>query len=101
MGNELGALPNDKCALLRRRHVGFAFQPFHVPPHLDVAPNVRQQLLCLQETAAPMAKRVEAALIRRLADWLAGVSATERWPIASRSDCARTARPSAGRSANQ
>ena len=47
MGIDLGSLPDDQRALLRRRHVGFVFQAFHVLPHLDVAQNVALPLLLL------------------------------------------------------
>jgi putative ABC transport system ATP-binding protein len=46
-GVDLGSLPDDKRALLRREHVGFVFQAFHVLPHLDVAQNVALPLLLL------------------------------------------------------
>ena len=47
-GADLGAMSDDERALLRRRHVGFVFQAFHVLPHLDVAQNVALPLLLLQ-----------------------------------------------------
>jgi putative ABC transport system ATP-binding protein len=46
-GVDLGALTDDAKALLRRKHVGFVFQAFHVLPHLDVAQNVALPLLLL------------------------------------------------------
>ena len=46
-GIDLGSSPDDKRALLRRQHVGFVFQAFHVLPHLDVAQNVALPLLLL------------------------------------------------------
>ena len=46
-GIDLKSLPDDKRALLRREHVGFVFQAFHVLPHLDVAQNVALPLLLL------------------------------------------------------
>lgn len=58
-GSDLGALPDDQRALLRRRHVGFVFQAFHVLPHLDVAQNVGLPLLLL---GAPDDARVQAML---------------------------------------
>ena len=58
-GRDLGALSDDQRALLRRRHVGFVFQAFHVLPHLDVAQNVALPLLLLEQ---PDAARVEAML---------------------------------------
>jgi putative ABC transport system ATP-binding protein len=49
MGTDLGSLPDDQRALLRRQHVGFVFQAFHVLPHLDVAQNVALPLLLLDK----------------------------------------------------
>ncbi len=46
-GVDLGNLADDAKALLRREHVGFVFQAFHVLPHLDVAQNVALPLLLL------------------------------------------------------
>ena len=59
MGADLGSLSDDARALLRRRHVGFVFQAFHVLPHLDVAQNVALPLLLLGITDDA---RVEAML---------------------------------------
>ena len=46
-GIDMKTLPDDQLALLRREHVGFVFQAFHVLPHLDVAQNVALPLLLL------------------------------------------------------
>ena len=46
-GVDLQSLGEDAKALLRRQHVGFVFQAFHVLPHLDVAQNVALPLLLL------------------------------------------------------
>ena len=46
-GIDLGSLPDDQRAMLRREQVGFVFQAFHVLPHLDVAQNVALPLLLL------------------------------------------------------
>ncbi|WP_309681487.1 ABC transporter ATP-binding protein, partial [Polaromonas sp.] len=48
-GADLATLTDDQRALLRRQHVGFVFQAFHVLPHLDVAQNVALPLLLLGE----------------------------------------------------
>ena len=48
-GQDLGGLSDDQRALLRRQHVGFVFQAFHVLPHLDVAQNVALPLLLLDQ----------------------------------------------------
>ena len=58
-GQDLGGLPDDQRALLRRQHVGFVFQAFHVLPHLDVAQNVALPLLLLGQ---PDDARVQAML---------------------------------------
>jgi putative ABC transport system ATP-binding protein len=39
-GQDLARLGDDAATLLRRRHMGFVFQAFHVLPYLDVADNV-------------------------------------------------------------
>jgi putative ABC transport system ATP-binding protein len=39
-GVELSALGDDEATLLRRKHMGFVFQAFHVLPYLTVAQNV-------------------------------------------------------------
>ena len=48
-GADLATLTDDQRALLRRQHVGFVFQAFHVLPHLDVAQNVALPLLLLNQ----------------------------------------------------
>ena len=57
--HDLGAMPDDARALLRREAVGFVFQAFHVLPHLDVAQNVALPLLLL---GRPDPVRVERML---------------------------------------
>ncbi len=46
-GKDLGTLVDDARALLRRQHIGFVFQAFHVLPHLDVAQNIGLPLMLL------------------------------------------------------
>jgi putative ABC transport system ATP-binding protein len=58
-GEEVTALDDDACALLRRRRLGFVFQAFHVLPHLNVADNVGLPLLLL---GRPDNARVAASL---------------------------------------
>ena len=58
-GREVTALAEAEQALLRREHLGFVFQAFHVLPHLSVAHNVALPLL-LQ--GRPDAARVQAVL---------------------------------------
>ena len=58
-GTDVGELNDDARALLRRQHVGFVFQAFHVLPHLDVTQNVALPLLLL---GTPDDARVQAML---------------------------------------
>ncbi len=44
-GIDLGQQTETQRALLRRAHIGFVFQAFHVLPHLDVAQNVALPLM--------------------------------------------------------
>ena len=60
MGHDLQSLSDDARALLRRQHVGFVFQAFHVLPHLDVSQNVALPLLLLGQADDV---RVEAMLV--------------------------------------
>jgi putative ABC transport system ATP-binding protein len=46
-GTEMTALAETQQALLRRAHLGFVFQAFHILPHLSVANNVALPLLLL------------------------------------------------------
>ena len=46
-GQSVRALDGDARARLRREHLGFVFQAFHVLPHLNVADNVALPLLLL------------------------------------------------------
>ena len=60
-GADLGKMTDDARALLRRAHVGFVFQAFHVLPHLDVAQNVALPLLLLgQQDAFRVAAMLDA-----------------------------------------
>ncbi|HWP17872.1 MAG TPA: ABC transporter ATP-binding protein [Burkholderiaceae bacterium] len=47
MGEQIARLPEPDQARLRRRHIGFVFQAFHVLPHLSVAQNVALPLMLL------------------------------------------------------
>jgi putative ABC transport system ATP-binding protein len=58
-GQDLAALDDDGRARLRRQHIGFVFQAFHVLPHLTVAENVALPLLLL---GRPDPARVAALL---------------------------------------
>lgn len=44
-GIDLGRQTEAQRAVLRRAHIGFVFQAFHVLPHLDVAQNVALPLM--------------------------------------------------------
>jgi putative ABC transport system ATP-binding protein len=46
-GHDLAPLDDDALTLLRRRHVGFVFQAFHVLPYLTVSQNVALPLALL------------------------------------------------------
>jgi putative ABC transport system ATP-binding protein len=71
-GQDLASLSDDGCALLRRQHLGFVFQAFHVLAHLTVAQNVGLPLRLLNR---PDEARVQALLV---AVGLQGLGA--RWP---------------------
>jgi putative ABC transport system ATP-binding protein len=58
-GIDIGALAEPAQARLRREHLGFVFQAFHILPHLCVADNVALPLLLLRR---PDAGRVDAVL---------------------------------------
>jgi len=70
-GHNLGELNDEQRALLRRRHVGFVFQAFHVLPHLDVAQNVGLPLLLLgQHDDARVQHMLDAVGLSGLGDRL-------------------------------
>lgn len=58
-GREVTAMGEHEAAHLRRTHLGFVFQAFHVLPHLSVADNVALPLLLLRR---PDAARVQEVL---------------------------------------
>ncbi len=57
--HDVTMLSDDGRALLRRRHLGFVFQAFHVLPHLNVAENVELPLRLL---GTPDRERVDELL---------------------------------------
>jgi putative ABC transport system ATP-binding protein len=61
-GADLCALGDDALTLLRRKHMGFVFQAFHVLPYLTVAQNVALPLALSGVGKKPMRKRVAALL---------------------------------------
>lgn len=50
-GHDLAALSDDARTLLRRDHIGFVFQAFHILPHLTLAQNIALPLVLAR--AAP------------------------------------------------
>ncbi|CAD5372855.1 Lipoprotein-releasing system ATP-binding protein LolD [Rubrivivax sp. A210] len=76
-GTDLAGLDDDAGARLRREHLGFVFQAFHVLPHLTVAENVSLPLRLLgRPHAAPVQAMLDAvglgALAARLPAQLSG-----------------------------
>jgi putative ABC transport system ATP-binding protein len=61
-GSDLAGLDEGGRARLRRRHLGFVFQAFHVLPHLSVADNVALPLLLLGQHGTAAKARVAALL---------------------------------------
>ena len=61
-GQKLDQLGDDARALLRRAHLGFVFQAFHVLPHLSVAENVALPLMLLGRTNPARVREVLAAV---------------------------------------
>ncbi len=71
-GQRVDTLPEEAQALLRREHLGFVFQAFHVLPHLSVRQNVALPLMLLQ--------RPDAARVQQVLDALGLGSLGERLP---------------------
>lgn len=61
-GTDLGALDDDALTVLRRRHMGFVFQAFHILPYLSVAQNVALPLALNGVADADMQVRVARML---------------------------------------
>ena len=61
-GEDLGALDDDALTLVRRKHMGFVFQAFHILPYLTVAQNVGLPLALNGARNAKMRSRVAALL---------------------------------------
>jgi putative ABC transport system ATP-binding protein len=59
-GTDVRSLAEPARARLRRQHLGFVFQAFHLLPHLSVAENVALPLLLL---GRPDGARVQALLV--------------------------------------
>ena len=60
---DLTALDDDALTLLRRQHMGFVFQAFHVLPYLSVAQNVALPLALNGVPDADMRPRVAHMLV--------------------------------------
>jgi putative ABC transport system ATP-binding protein len=70
-GQPLSSRNDDQRALLRRQHVGFVFQAFHVLPHLDVAQNVALPLMLLgQDSPERVAAMLKAVGLQGLGERL-------------------------------
>jgi len=61
-GEDLCALGDDALTLLRRKHMGFVFQAFHILPYLTVAQNVALPLALNGIEKKPIRRRVGALL---------------------------------------
>jgi putative ABC transport system ATP-binding protein len=61
-GHDLAPLDDDALTLLRRRHIGFVFQAFHVLPYLTVSQNVALPLALLGRASPEIDARVAAML---------------------------------------
>ncbi|KNZ33197.1 MAG: ABC transporter ATP-binding protein [Methylibium sp. NZG] len=61
-GRDVTSMAEAQQALLRREHLGFVFQAFHVLPHLSVAHNVALPLLLLGRPDAARVAQVLAAV---------------------------------------
>ena len=69
-GHSLAALDDDARTLLRRDHVGFVFQAFHILPHLTLAQNIALPLV--------LARTAPAKALARAAEMLAKVGLAGR-----------------------
>lgn len=61
-GRDLGALDDASRTELRRAHMGFVFQAFHLLPHLTVAQNIALPLTLNRINSDAAAARVQALL---------------------------------------
>lgn len=62
---EANKLATDASAALRRKHIGFVFQAFHLLPHLSVTQNVALPLL-LNGTATTIATNAAISFLDKL-----------------------------------
>ena len=61
-GNDVEALPEEKLAELRNKHIGFVFQAFNLLPKTSAVENVELPLIYSNISAAERRKRAEDAL---------------------------------------
>jgi len=86
-GRELSTLDDDARTLLRRDHIGFVFQAFHILPHLTLAQNVALPLVLAGQGGPAALARAQAMLDAvglggRGADYAAQLSGGELQRIA-------------------
>ena len=86
-GRELSTLDDDARTLLRRDHIGFVFQAFHILPHLSLAQNVALPLVLAGQGGPAALARAQAMLDAvglggRGADYAAQLSGGELQRIA-------------------
>jgi putative ABC transport system ATP-binding protein len=86
-GQPLADLDDDARTALRRDHIGFVFQAFHILPHLSLAQNVALPLVLSGHGGAPALARAQAMLDAvglggRGADYAAQLSGGELQRIA-------------------
>ena len=63
-GHDLASLDDDARTLLRRDHIGFVFQAFHILPHLTLAQNIALPLVLARTPTAAALPRATAMLAR-------------------------------------
>ncbi|MFZ4687698.1 MAG: ABC transporter ATP-binding protein [Polymorphobacter sp.] len=63
-GVDLADRDDDARTLLRRDHIGFVFQAFHILPHLTLAQNIALPLVLAHTDAATALPRAEAMLVK-------------------------------------
>jgi putative ABC transport system ATP-binding protein len=63
-GRNLAGLDDDARTVLRRDHVGFVFQAFHILPHLTLAQNIALPLVLAHVDAGAALPRAEAMLAK-------------------------------------
>ena len=86
-GQDLAKLDDDARTTLRRDHIGFVFQAFHILPHLSLVQNVALPLVLAGQGGAPALARAQAMLQEvglggRGADYAAQLSGGELQRIA-------------------